>query len=364
MISTLTQDIVKKINLAAFCFYNLSSIVNGLVYFDQFSLIPPVHLGLVILGIFVLLGGVWVVSIQHGGGGVDVGTWNQGNDFSCEESVLLPDPEDLGDGIREAATVSMAEQPGYKTTNHRHIGPVAMERETLSESNISNMVISPQTSVSEMDDPARDASLAPILTTECRRPRRAYTHLCTGPQDLSPHSLRNSMHRGLTTDLQSPTSIQSGHSRTASHPHPMYSQASHLPPLGPVSTLGTGFQIGLSPSSPGFTIVPLDRRRTSGLGTAGRGSLADVANDIIIGLREAERRRAVSEGGLTRRRLNEVQDVSRNDGAAAEEEHTERHGDDGIDETRTRADEPQARRRWRWIRKVFTGRNIIDSLIN
>jgi magnesium transporter len=76
--------------------------------------------------------------------------------------------------------------------------------------------------------------------------------------------------------------------------------------------VSTGFQIGLSPLSPGFTIVPLDRRRrTSG---TGRPSLADVTNDIIIGLREAERWRAASEGELTRTSLNEVQDVSRDDG--------------------------------------------------
>jgi hypothetical protein len=34
----------------AFCFYNLSSIVNGLVYFDQISLLPASHLVLVTVG--------------------------------------------------------------------------------------------------------------------------------------------------------------------------------------------------------------------------------------------------------------------------------------------------------------------------
>jgi len=48
----------------AFCFYNLSSIINGLVYFDQFSALSTRNLLLVILGIAILLGGVWVVSIQ------------------------------------------------------------------------------------------------------------------------------------------------------------------------------------------------------------------------------------------------------------------------------------------------------------
>ena len=60
----------------AFCFYNLSSIVNGLVYFDQISLLSTAHLLLVILGIFILLGGVWAVSLQA----VNVDTWSSGDE--------------------------------------------------------------------------------------------------------------------------------------------------------------------------------------------------------------------------------------------------------------------------------------------
>lgn len=311
--------------------------MNGLVYFDQFSLIPPVHLGLVILGIFVLLGGVWVVSIQSGGGGIDVGTWNEGDDFSCQESNLLPDSEGLGD-TQEAAAVSMAKQP---TSNHR---PQAMEHGTLSESDIPNMAISQSVGL-ERDDPAQDSSLAPIEIHHPRAPQ-----LSGSPEVPSQRLLRHSACRELAR--QSSTSMHSGNSRSTSQPH---SQTTHLPPLGPVSTFGTGFQIGLSPSSPGFAIVPLDRRRrTSGIGTAGRPSLADVANDIIIGLRETERQRTAGEGELTRTLLNEVQDVSRDDGAAVREEHTERNGDGVTDEI---SDQLEARKRWRWIRKVFTGKD-------
>ncbi|KAF8591828.1 hypothetical protein K439DRAFT_1643851 [Ramaria rubella] len=65
----------------AFCFYNLSSIVNGLVYYDQFGALTTLHLYLVILGIFVLLGGVWAVSFTSGGGGgVEPGTWHEGGE--------------------------------------------------------------------------------------------------------------------------------------------------------------------------------------------------------------------------------------------------------------------------------------------
>lgn len=60
----------------AFCFYNLSSIVNGLIYFDQISLLSTTHLLLVILGIFILLGGVWAVSLQA----VNIDTWSSGDE--------------------------------------------------------------------------------------------------------------------------------------------------------------------------------------------------------------------------------------------------------------------------------------------
>ena len=312
--------------------------MNGLVYFDQFSLIPPVHLGLVILGIFVLLGGVWVVSIHSGGRGVDVGTWNEGDDFPCQESILLPGSTECLEGdTREAAPMSMAKQPSPPARR-----PVAMERGTLSESDIPNMAIFPQTVRSELDDPAQDSSLTSILTTEIHHPQAA--QISSSPQLPSQRSVPYCTRRGPAR--RPSTSMHSGISRTASQPH---SQSTHLPPLGPVSSLGTGFQIGLSPSSPGFAIIPLDRRRR----ISGMPSLADVAHDIIVSLREAERR-TVSEGGLTRTLLNEVRDVSRDNGAAVREDHTERNVEDDIDERR---DQLEARRRWSWIRKVFTGKD-------
>jgi len=288
----------------------------------------------VILGIFVLLGGVWVVSIQSGGGGIDVGTWNEGEDFSCQDSILLPDSED-----QEAAAMSMAKP----TSNHRPVEPLTIEHGTLSESSIPIKAMSSQSADLELNDPAQDSSPASIPTTEIHRPRAP--QLSSSSPEVPPQ--RSSARRVLAR--QSSTSMQSGNSRTVSQPHP---QTTHLPPLGSVSTLGTGFQIGLSPSSPGFTILPLDRRRrTSVLGTTGP-SLTDVANDIIIGLRASERRRRASEdSSLTRTLLNEVQDVSRVDGAGVIEDHTERIGDSGINQTN------EARKRWRWIGKVFTGKD-------
>ncbi|KAF8509811.1 hypothetical protein JB92DRAFT_2943898 [Gautieria morchelliformis] len=91
----------------AFCCYNLSSIVNGLVYYDQFGALTTLHLWLVILGIIVLLGGVWAVSVTTGeGGGVEPGTWHEG-----EEAVM--NEQDI-----DALPVIMSpERPGYHTRN-------------------------------------------------------------------------------------------------------------------------------------------------------------------------------------------------------------------------------------------------------
>ncbi|CAK5267727.1 unnamed protein product [Mycena citricolor] len=78
---------------SAFCFYNLSSIVNGLVYFDQFSLIPPAHLALVILGIVILLGGVWVVSVQSGSTGGDSDTCSDSSSLDTRTSAEAQSPD-------------------------------------------------------------------------------------------------------------------------------------------------------------------------------------------------------------------------------------------------------------------------------
>ena len=72
----------------AFCFYNLSSIFNGLVYFDQFSLLPTSHLLLVVLGMAILLAGVWIVSFPPGGSHkIDLSRWSDDEEESDLEDV-------------------------------------------------------------------------------------------------------------------------------------------------------------------------------------------------------------------------------------------------------------------------------------
>jgi len=308
-------------DVAAFCFYNLSSIVNGLVYFDQFSLIPPLYLGLVTLGIFVLLCGVWIVSIQSGGGGVDVGTWNEEGIILSEEDVALySEPEDTQP--REAVAMMRQQAPNQAKVQ---TGPVPMERETRSESSLPNIPPSDTIGLGLNAGGGADTRLSQstISTTKGKR-QRAETQLYGGPRMPSHRSRRSPM-----VDFNEPaSSSQLPHARTVSYPHPGHPHHAPLsPPHGHVPTLSTGFQIGLSPLSPGFTIAPRERRRRpSGFGIVGP-SFADVANDVV-----RARRRTVSEGEVTSQ-LRNVRDETTGDGSL---------------------DSERAKQHWTWLRSVFT----------
>ncbi|KAM6498109.1 hypothetical protein JOM56_006057 [Amanita muscaria] len=204
----------------AFCFYNLSSIVNGLVYFDQFSLIPTLHLILVSIGIVVLLAGVWVVSIQAGP-----------SEDTIEES--------------EASDTSSAEEECQHQEERPRIGAPRMERNSLSESDAIPNII---------------PELAEDLWQGGQDTRRIASHSYTSRQMLHPK-------------------------------HPLYRRTSiQLSTDAPLNGVGTGFQIGLSPMSPGFEIVPSGRRRRT---TLLEGEVRD----------RAERRRTVSESDGMERQL-------------------------------------------------------------
>ncbi|KAG8948996.1 hypothetical protein FRC03_000501 [Tulasnella sp. 419] len=108
----------------AFCFYNLSSIVNGLVYYDQLNLLSPLHLSLVILGIFILLAGVWAVSVQtevveddeSEDGATAVGGLREGDWIPADEEGVAPAvaPADI---VRVAERVT-GTQPELHSDDH------------------------------------------------------------------------------------------------------------------------------------------------------------------------------------------------------------------------------------------------------
>jgi hypothetical protein len=225
----------------AFCFYNVSSIVNGLVYFDQVSLLPTSHLLLVTVGIVVLLGGVWAVSLQA----VMIDTWSGGEDVD----VPL---------IEEGAA----------------------DEGSLPECNPSPAALIPQ-------------------TPEPERPR---SHSESGTLPV-PHSPLSPRRRA--------TLRQSSVGGPISSP--------------PSSVHAPVFSIGLSPASPGFVLVPRERRRrTSG------PSGGDPWDEVI---RRVRTRRVVSDTNVL---------------AGEVERGIEEGGTGGNERVDTRV-------RWAWLRRLIVG---------
>ncbi|SGY33852.1 BQ5605_C002g01561 [Microbotryum silenes-dioicae] len=73
----------------AFCFYNLSSIITGLIYYDQWDQLTSLQFGLVALGTAILLGGVWIVSIRSEDEGQEVEEEGMGNPY---QPLFLDEP--------------------------------------------------------------------------------------------------------------------------------------------------------------------------------------------------------------------------------------------------------------------------------
>lgn len=254
--------------LVAFCFYNLSSIVNGLVYFDQFSLIPWNHLALVGLGIVILLGGVWIVSFNSGGGGVNVGTWRDenGDEGDGEESCEDGSPATRGRSARDT---------------------VLLERSAISESDASRYFTHDPHSPTASPSPT--SHIQDYMSLSQDTDERPNLRIRTGTQ-----------RRRQTNELRSP--VQAHHHHNVLSPQ--------LP----------AFSIGISPASPGFVVVPRERRRrVSGLSI------------------ESQPRRSLSEG-----------DIFPVPGSVDEvAEHTSSEG------VNLQQRSQQQRTRWRWLRRVF-----------
>ncbi|KAF9478516.1 hypothetical protein BDN70DRAFT_835894 [Pholiota conissans] len=324
---------------SAFCFYNLSSIVNGLVYFNQLSLIPPLHLGLVGVGIFILLCGVWVVSIQPGsGGGVDMRPWTEdgGLNLSGEDLALYSQTEVVAEQTIATSFTNQQKRP--------EVGPVPMERETRSESHLPTL--SPSSSTIglgiDLGPPAAADRLTQSSIFPLGKRKRAETQLSVVNRRpmASSHIVR---------------------SRNMSYPHPNPSHMPASPSIGTVSTISTGFQIGLSPLSPGFTILPLERRRRPTGIQDSELSFADVGNEVAGSVRG--RRRTVSEGdGSTRFTC----DGHVSGGAESEEANAHIADQDPImlgedgglqDGDHGAFEFSNGKQRWHWLRGVFMNRD-------
>lgn len=256
--------------LVAFCFYNLSSIVNGLVYFDQLTLIPWSHLALVGLGIIILLGGVWIVSFNSGGGGVNVGTWRD------EDS---DEPEGDSSETYEEVSPDTRGRPARDT--------ILFERSAISESDASHYFTH--------DPHPRTQSPGPTSHTQ------NYMSLSQGVDERPIISIRTGIQRRRqANELRSP--VQAHHHHSVLSPQ--------LPALS----------IGISPASPGFVVVPRERRRK--------------VSGVSI---ESQVRRSHSEGDIFA---------------------VPSSVDEAVEPTFSEVADSQPplprRSRWRWLRRVFT----------
>ncbi|KAF8329774.1 uncharacterized protein EI90DRAFT_2973436 [Cantharellus anzutake] len=227
----------------AFCFYNLSSIMNGLIYFDQFDRLSYRSLGLVTLGIFLLLGGVWAVSHQQVGeeGGVLEGDWSFAADV-IESSVPSP----------VFTTFTRSDSSGYGfSQDQQTLSPSYPHRRVVSSPSIPSRAPSPALN----NPPDSFPSTSGASTTP--RPRAvSATHPTTtlprGP--ISPPRRRST--RRATLRL---------------------SEEAVVPPIGgpPIG----GFTIGLSPLSPGFALVPRQRDSSYPMTNCGTDDGATVAGE-------------------------------------------------------------------------------------
>ncbi|KZT65147.1 hypothetical protein DAEQUDRAFT_731770 [Daedalea quercina L-15889] len=318
----------------AFCFYNLSSIFNGLVYFDQFSVLTKKQLVLVLVGIVILLAGVCIVSFPPTGGySIDIGVWTAEDEDEDESVPLLQSDVSDHEGESELDDDEHEQQHDDEPLPMHPPQPSrSRTRRSRSEDIRLGAVPPDQTQTDQQQQHRRwitepPAPVAPPSPTRARRLR-------TEPQ-AGAASVGGSRSSYGTAESQPPAGGSRRRRSTLaaplSPPLPGGGAGGTLP--GPAA-LG-GFAIGLSPMSPGFALVPQrDRRRRTTVSAFGPESM----------------RRVVSEGAVARARASV--DVERlrggEDGEAAGVQGAGGGVREGPEEGR------RAKGRWKWVRNVFT----------
>lgn len=317
----------------AFCFYNLSSIINGLVYFDQVSALSTTQLLLVSLGIVVLLAGVWIVSFPPSGGiKVGVGKWDEAEEQAEPLEVFEDEP------------LPMISQP----------------RPSVEEVIDLSIVRVPD----DIEQQRMHASLH--VETQHQPP----PHLRSHTDPLHAHPLHQSMHEHAMSPPTSPHSSKRPRTTSATSPpggsHQMHRQsfsgyAYPLPPGAAPGTL-TGFSIGLSPVSPGFALVPRERSRRRRT-TTGPGVGEGENPSETTRFRGHPMKRSVSVGDVstagTERHVDSDDDEAGEEDRLLgdEEERGRREGYGGAGSSHGHPGKSEGRpskSRWKWLRSVFT----------
>ncbi|KNZ50246.1 hypothetical protein VP01_452g3 [Puccinia sorghi] len=199
----------------AFCFYNLSSIISSLVYYDQVKLLSAFQVFAISLGTIILLGGVWVVSIGTSS--------NTSSSSSCTKNSSEPVVEGHSD---RGSAVDEDEVTPLLSSSSR----IGENQEELEE---------------EEEDSA--AAAAGMYTEEPVK--------MDGSSHSEPPNHRPSL---SNTHLQPPESSGSSHPLSKRSSHPFDQLIRQFLVEGEVSPV-RGFSIGLGAASPGFAIRPNNR---------------------------------------------------------------------------------------------------------
>lgn len=257
----------------AFCSYNLSSILNGLIYYDQFDRLTGKQLGLVIAGIVILLVGVGAVSMQDDteegetAGGVTDGDW------TVAEAVASSPPVTPGFSRRSFPNITSPRRsatefethdgedgdillsPGRRDSRRTISSPSAFSTEqgrkgldlVLEENVLGENSRAVQSDSSLSHPQAQEGTL--LMSPE----RRTRTISESSPPTLRSPPRRRGGRRGtfLSPGMNVSGDIQSGFGDGGPD------SASVGGPVPPPAF--AGFSIGLSPLSPGFSLIPRHR---------------------------------------------------------------------------------------------------------
>ena len=227
----------------AFCFYNLSSILNGLIYFDQFDSLSTKQLCLVVLGICILLSGVWALSHQDEGddvgydggknGGVREDGWSAGT-IEGEDMNVTPPSSLMGPLFNRPPPEGETTPSPRKLANGRRIA--------------SSPATFPFPSSPSMTDAESSTQFSPTVRDAGLTASPPRQDPLSSSQTLPQISPNRQQARRRSTVRFSPTLDAAGGGVGGDVGH-------GGPPL-----VG-GFTIGLSPLSPGFSLALRPRYR-------------------------------------------------------------------------------------------------------
>ncbi|UZJ54595.1 hypothetical protein CBS101457_003915 [Exobasidium rhododendri] len=247
----------------AFCFYNTSSIMLGLVYFNQLGSLSWTSLVLVIVGIAVLLAGVWTVSL-HGSKVAE-----DGDDKEEEEGLLAQDQSRLSSLDSSASVLSPVEADNATEQTSLlanaggiggpHLPPSSAARKSpeLSNLGLASSPMSPDGSNSSSSSGGSSGGGGNSSLTRSKRKSRSGSFGGLGMRvpGLPLHSVHFESSEGSSEAPLEPidTSTRNGSSNIVAgaltSPRSQQRRRHIYEAL-----LEGGLSIGISPSSPGFHV--------------------------------------------------------------------------------------------------------------